>query len=76
MMLEKWMSEKLFADNAPNAVDDYTFSQTLGDKAAAVLKPYWESWVTDADIDRIAASGANMIRIATGECSRCSEAAS
>jgi glucan 1,3-beta-glucosidase len=65
-MLEKWMANSLFAQNAPNAVDDYTFAQALGDKTASVLNPYWESWVTNADIDAIAAAGVNMIRIPVG----------
>jgi len=53
--------------NAPNAVDDYTFEQALGNKAASVLKEnHWDTYVSLEDVQDLAAAGVNMIRIPFG----------
>ena len=48
-------------------VDEYTLGQKLGQTAAhEILKKHWDSWVTLKDLEKIANSGFNIIRIPIG----------
>lgn len=56
-------------DNTNDAriVDEYTFSQyQTSDKAKAVLKQHWDTWITESDFAAIAAAGLNHVRIPIG----------
>ena len=49
-------------------MDEYTLSQQLGNQTAhdKVLKPHWDSWVTQDDFNRISSYGFNLVRIPIG----------
>ena len=67
LVLERWMNEDWFVQNAgPQAMDEWSFSQALGSKAAGVLEDHWNTWVTEADLDTLASVGVNHIRIPVG----------
>ena len=48
LVLEKWMDPAFFSQYAPNAVDEWTFTQQAAN-AAQVLAAHWNSWVTEDD---------------------------
>jgi hypothetical protein len=50
---------------APNAADEWTFCQTLGSQCGPVLEARYASFITTADIDKMAAQGINTLRIPT-----------
>ncbi|KAL7009614.1 hypothetical protein EMMF5_000522 [Cystobasidiomycetes sp. EMM_F5] len=68
LVLERWMDEQWFIDSSgnPEARDEWTWSQSLGDRKAAVLKQHWDSWITEADIKFIADHGFNHLRVPIG----------
>ncbi|KAL2783711.1 glycoside hydrolase superfamily [Aspergillus keveii] len=51
--------------HAPDAVDEWTFCETLGESCGPVLEARYASYVTTADIDKMAAVGINTLRIPT-----------
>ena len=68
-MLEPWITPSLFEPwaNGGGAVDEYTFTQTLGKSAAQQqLNAHWSSWITEADFQEIASFGLNHVRIPIG----------
>ncbi|TGO56176.1 hypothetical protein BCON_0081g00190 [Botryotinia convoluta] len=50
---------------APNTIDEWGFCETLGDKCGPVLEARYASWITTADIDKLAAQNINTLRIPT-----------
>ncbi|KAF7915137.1 hypothetical protein BELL_0042g00220 [Botrytis elliptica] len=50
---------------APDAIDEWGFCETLGDKCGPVLEARYASWITTADIDKLAAQNINTLRIPT-----------
>jgi glucan 1,3-beta-glucosidase len=65
LILEKWMDSSIFTQYAPNAVDEWTFSQQAANPAQA-LQTHWNSWVTEDDFKKMASVNVNMIRIPVG----------
>lgn len=62
------MDEQWFIDSCGNssAVDEWTWSQSLGTRKQEVLKAHWDSYIQEADIKFIADRGMNMVRIPLG----------
>ncbi|KAL2073884.1 hypothetical protein VTL71DRAFT_11210 [Oculimacula yallundae] len=50
---------------APSAPDEWTFCQILADKCGPILEKRYATWVTTADIDKLAKVGVNTLRIPT-----------
>ncbi|KAJ5669569.1 hypothetical protein N7462_010639 [Penicillium macrosclerotiorum] len=50
---------------APDADDEWTFCETLGSQCGPVLEERYATFVTTADIDKMAAVGVNTLRIPT-----------
>jgi len=64
LILEKWMNPDVFSGEFSKYVDEYTLS---GDpNAAETLKNHWDTYFTEADIQTIAATGINALRIPIG----------
>ena len=65
LVLERWMQEDWMVEyGGQTAVDEWTFSQNLGkENASAVLSQHWQTWITNNDIQTIAQSGFNHVRI-------------
>lgn len=59
------MDEQWWNSLAPNATDEWTLCETLGPRCGPTLEDRYATWITTADIDRIAASGVNTLRIPT-----------
>jgi len=70
LVLEPWITPSLFRqfENKPNpALDEWSFCEVLGsNEAERQLHAHWESWVTEAEIAKLAAAGINHIRIPVG----------
>ncbi|KAK4555949.1 glucan exo-1,3-beta-glucosidase [Recurvomyces mirabilis] len=70
LVLEPWITPSIFQAYplSQGIVDEYSLNQVLGTQQAHdnVLKPHWDSWVQLADIQKIANSGFNLIRIPVG----------
>lgn len=62
-MDEQWFTT---ACNNSTAQDEWTFSQACGANLKSVLTNHWDTYITDADIQLIAASGFNHLRIPLG----------
>ncbi|GLB35841.1 putative glycosyl hydrolase 5 (cellulase A) family protein [Lyophyllum shimeji] len=68
LVLEPWITPSLF-DNTGDSriVDEYTFGQYQDPtKAYNTLKNHWDTWITEADFQAIAAAGLNHVRIPIG----------
>lgn len=51
LVLERWMNEDWFIENAGDALDQWTFTQVLGpERATAALRQHYDTWVTEADM--------------------------
>lgn len=64
LVLEKWMDWDAFTGDFANAVDQYTFDSIDG--AAAALETHWSTYFTESDIQDLAATGINALRIPIG----------
>ncbi|KAG6910487.1 hypothetical protein DXG01_009906 [Tephrocybe rancida] len=68
LVLEPWITPSLF-DNTGDSriVDEFTFGQFQDHgKALGVLQNHWNTWITEADFQAIAAAGLNHVRIPIG----------
>ena len=68
-MLEPWITPSIFQPwaNGGGVVDEYTFTQTVGQAAAQQqLTNHWNSWITQDDFNEIASMGLNHVRIPLG----------
>lgn len=69
LVTEPWITPSLYADWADgNSVkDEWTMCQALGaTEAYNRLSAHWASWITQDDINQIAAAGLNHVRIPIG----------
>ncbi|KAI5212363.1 glycoside hydrolase [Aureobasidium subglaciale] len=67
LVLEKNIQPSFFNDNAPSAIDEDSFCQTLGlAKCGALLENRYNTYITTKDIDNFAAYGVNTLRIPIG----------
>jgi glucan 1,3-beta-glucosidase len=64
LVLEKWMTPSLFDGLA--ATDETTWCAELGDRAAAILRAHWNSFITRDDFAWLAGIGINAVRIPVG----------
>jgi glucan 1,3-beta-glucosidase len=65
LVLERWIQPSLFEQHAPNANDEWSFSQQANN-ASEVLKEHWKTWITEDDFRMLASVGANHVRIPVG----------
>ena len=72
LVLEPWITPSLFQQfvtkpTAQQAVDEWTFCKRLGQQECKEqLQKHWNSWVTQADINKLASYGLTHIRIPVG----------
>jgi hypothetical protein len=67
LVLEKNIQPSFFNDNAPSAIDEDSFCETLGQaKCGALLENRYNTYITTKDIDNFAAYGINTLRIPIG----------
>jgi glucan 1,3-beta-glucosidase len=64
LVLEKWMDGDAFSGAFASAKDQYTFDSRPG--AAEALKKHWDTYLTEADIQTLAKTGINALRIPIG----------
>lgn len=64
LVLEEWMDSDAFAGAFSNAVDQWTFDSIPG--AEEALTTHWSTYFTEDDINTIAATGINALRIPIG----------
>lgn len=63
-ILEPWITPSLFDPLNGTAVDEWTFCETLGaTEAYNQLSNHWNTWITQADFNAIAAAGLDLVRI-------------
>jgi len=68
-VLEPWITPSIFSEwaNSQTVVDEYTYTKTLGKgEASSRLTNHWNTWITQADFNAIAAAGMNHVRIPIG----------
>jgi glucan 1,3-beta-glucosidase len=64
-VLEPWITPSLFTGN--DAKDEWTLTEQLGkDAAKSKLQQHWNSWITQADFNKMAGAGLNHVRIPIG----------
>ncbi|GME52737.1 putative beta- -exoglucosidase protein [Neofusicoccum parvum] len=51
--------------HAPGTIDEWNFCATLGDQCGPVLEERYATFISTADIDKLAAVGVNVLRIPT-----------
>jgi glucan 1,3-beta-glucosidase len=64
IVLEKWMDGDAFTGSFSNAVNQWTFDSIPG--AEEALMSHWSTYFTEYDINTIAATGINALRIPIG----------
>ncbi|EIW66983.1 hypothetical protein TREMEDRAFT_40623 [Tremella mesenterica DSM 1558] len=55
-----------YQNSNPQAVDEYTLSQALGDNLATVMEDHYKTFITEQDFAEIAQAGLNWVRIPLG----------
>ena len=60
---EQVIDEEWWNSVAPNATDEWTLCQQLGDQCGPVLEKRYASWITTADVDKMASVNVNVLRI-------------
>jgi glucan 1,3-beta-glucosidase len=69
LVLEQWITPSTFDQwaNGSGVVDEYTYFQALGQsEATSRLTQHWNTWITQAAFQSIAAAGLNHVRIPIG----------
>lgn len=67
LVLERWMYEDWMVDvGGPDAWDEWTFSEKLGDRATDALQKHYDTWFTEDDMEWLHRLGVNMVRIPIG----------
>jgi aryl-phospho-beta-D-glucosidase BglC (GH1 family) len=68
LVLEPWITPSLFDNTGnPNIVDEWTFGELQNSNTAQqTLQDHWDSWITEADFEAIAAAGLNHVRVPIG----------
>ncbi|KAL3426779.1 hypothetical protein PVAG01_00288 [Phlyctema vagabunda] len=65
LVLEPWITPSLFQQfPSGSVVDEYTLSQQPN--AQSILEAHWKTWATQADFQKLADSGFNLVRIPVG----------
>ncbi|PPD49228.1 MAG: glucan 1,3-beta-glucosidase [Methylobacter sp.] len=64
LVIEKWMVPSLF--DGLEATDETSYCVELGERAAETLTQHWNTFITRADFEWIAARGLNAVRIPLG----------
>lgn len=64
LVLEKWMDSDVFTSAFSNAADQYAFDSIPG--ASSALEQHWSTYFTESDIQSLAATGINALRIPIG----------
>jgi glucan 1,3-beta-glucosidase len=64
LLLEKWITPSLFEGLA--ATDETTYCAELGDRADALLKHHWNTYIVEDDFAWLAGVGINAVRIPVG----------
>ncbi|KAL4862316.1 hypothetical protein BDV12DRAFT_46201 [Aspergillus spectabilis] len=62
---ERVFNQYWWDQHAPDAEDEWTFCETLGAQCGPVLEERYSTFVTTADIDKLANVGVNTLRIPT-----------
>ena len=65
-VLEPWITPSIFQAEPDWVVDEYTLCQNQGGNAYNILSNHWNTWITQSDIQEIAAAGLNFVRIPIG----------
>ncbi|KAL5319971.1 hypothetical protein ACEPPN_013030 [Leptodophora sp. 'Broadleaf-Isolate-01'] len=64
LVLEKWINPDAFTGAFSSAIDQYTFDSIYGSSTA--LEKHWSTFFTESDIQTLAATGLNALRIPIG----------
>ena len=65
LVLEKWITPSVF--EGLDATDETTYCVELGDKADAILKQHWNTYITRDDFAWLAKIGINAVRLPVGQ---------
>jgi glucan 1,3-beta-glucosidase len=66
-VLEPWITPSIFDAVGGAAIDEWTYSATLGkDEAHNRLSNHWSTFITPGDFNAIAGAGMNHVRIPIG----------
>eukprot|EP00475_Leptophrys_vorax_P012060 TRINITY_DN184_c0_g2_i1.p1 TRINITY_DN184_c0_g2~~TRINITY_DN184_c0_g2_i1.p1 ORF type:complete len:375 (+),score=79.17 TRINITY_DN184_c0_g2_i1:36-1127(+) len=65
LVLEKWIDSSIFDKYAPRAGNEWELCVQASDPASA-LAEHWNSWITEADFQKLAFVKVNMVRIPVG----------
>jgi len=68
LLIEPWIKPSLFDNTGnPAIIDEWTFGQLQDPNVArSKLVDHWNTWITEADFQAIAAAGLNHVRIPIG----------
>jgi len=68
LVLESWITPSLFSSNGvPGGTGEWGFCLQLGkSKAQQALQGHWDTWVTKNDLQTLASSGINYLRVPVG----------
>jgi len=68
LVLESWMTPTLFRQNGvAGGTGEWGFCQQLGQtRASQALKGHWDTWVTQSDLQKLAANGITHLRVPVG----------
>jgi glucan 1,3-beta-glucosidase len=61
---QPWITPSIFEwTNNTNVLDEYTLGQLVDNKLALdMLSSHWDTWITEADFETIAAAGLTHVR--------------
>lgn len=65
LVLERWIQPVLFELHAPNATDEWTFSEQASN-ASEALQVHWSTFITEDHIRMLASVNGNHLRIPVG----------
>ncbi|KAK9456929.1 glycoside hydrolase superfamily [Dipodascopsis uninucleata] len=65
LILEKWLGGDIW-DSAPDAVDEWTVCESLGDNATSAMQTHWSTFFTQDTVNQLASYGINALRIPIG----------
>ncbi|EGE07358.1 glucan 1,3-beta-glucosidase [Trichophyton mentagrophytes] len=66
LVLEPWITPGIFEEGGDSAVDEWTLSAALGQRAHERLKLHWNTYIDQKDFDRIKGAGLTHVRIPIG----------
>ncbi|KAK9465225.1 glycoside hydrolase superfamily [Lipomyces arxii] len=65
LILEKWLGGDIW-NSIPNASDEWTACEALGENAPAAMQNHWSTWFTQDTVNQLASYGINTLRIPIG----------